>query len=814
MLSRRGTFATGGLRRTARLARSGLEASRSILAEVRWGPLVRQHLFDARLRRRWIVALVTAGLTAVPLVGSLGYENAFVLSPVFAALGMGIGVDAVRRRRTADGGSGHPLQPMLLEGLRELWVLTGIAVAILLLGQLWQRGCDPWGGLWFFLMGPALSGAMGLVCGLWGGVLAQRRAVQMLLAFAPFLACLGIGLWRLYADPVVFAYDPFWGYFSGSVYDEDVSVDTRYLWFRTYNLLAAAAAVSAWWLLVDPGTSRLRRIGPPRKVVAPLLLTVGLAVAAGTMGLRPTEFGFTANMRSITEVLSGTRRTEHFVIHYAPRSPDARNIEAIAAEHEFAWQRLHDAMGGRAPDGPIHSFLFQTREQKRTLMGAGGVQVAAPWRRQIYLDHRSFPHPVLQHELAHVFGATIGDPIFGVSRSGFRINVALVEGLATALAPRASDRLDLHDQAAVLHRLDKRPPMAAIMGPGFFASASSVAYTAAGSFCLWLIETHGFEPMAELYRNAGDFEAAYATPLRELERKWLAFLETREIEEADVEAQRQRFKRTSVFERPCAHRVAEVRKEIHRSSLRGFFAEAVDWHRTLCELEPGQPEHLIGLSDALVFAGEYEEAIALLDETSEEDLTVTLQAVVHERRGDLALWTGDLATAQAGYEEALRLPLSEDRARGLQLKLVGASDPVLAPAIAHYYGLYRTDGDTLQQAIVRLHEATRIRDLDHYTALGSYLMARQLLNVQDGPAAMPLLEEALVLRQGDYGLPSQAFTREAQLQLLTASVMAGDYRRAREVVALVRTDPELGNGHRLDLDDWDARIDFFEQYAR
>jgi tetratricopeptide (TPR) repeat protein len=776
---------------------------------VRWGSLLRQHLLDPRSRRRWITSVVTIALTALPLVGSLGYENAFVMAPLFSILGMGIGVDAIRRRRAADHVDGHPLHAMLLEGLRELWVLVGIAVGILLVGQLWQRGCDPWGGLLFFAMGPVISGALGLVCGLWGGALTRRRTTGVLAALVPLVVCLAIGLWRLYADPVVFAYDPFWGYFSGSVYDEDVSVGATYLWFRTYNLLAAGAAISAWWLLVDPGTSTLRHRPPRRPPVTPVLLTVGLSVAAASMGLRATQFGFTADLRSITQVLAGTYRTEHFVIHFAPRSADARNIETIAAEHELAWHNLHAAMGGRAPEGEIRSFLFQNRDQKRTLMGAGGVQVAAPWRRQIYLDHRPFPHPVLQHELAHVFGATIGDPIFGVSRSGVRINVALIEGFATALAPRTSDRLDLHDQAAVLHRLDKRPPMAAIMGPGFFASASSIAYTAAGSFCLWLIETRGFEPMAELYRTAGDFEQAYATPLRELEQAWLAFLEAREISETDVEAQRQRFKRTSVFERPCAHRVAEVRKEIGRASHRGFFAEAVEWHRTLCELEPGQPEHRLGLADALVLSGEYDEATTLLEALLGEDLTVTLQAIVHERRADLALWTGDLATAVAGYEAAFALPLSESRGRGLSLKRVGATDPVLAPLVVQYFGLYRTDGDALEQAIVRLYEATRIRDLDHYHALGSYLMARQLLAVQDAAAARPLLEDALVLRTGDYGLPDAAFVREARLQLVTACVMTRDYARAREVLALMHEDPELGNGHRQDLDDWQARIDFF-----
>ena len=35
-------------------------------------------------------------------------------------------------------------------------------------------------------------------------------------------------------------------------------------------------------------------------------------------------------------------------------------------------------------------------------MGAGGTNIAKPWRREIYLQDDVWPHPVMPHELAHI----------------------------------------------------------------------------------------------------------------------------------------------------------------------------------------------------------------------------------------------------------------------------------------------------------------------------------------------------------------------------------------------------------------------------
>ncbi len=756
-------------------------------------------------RRRLLTAAIGLLLTALPLVGTLGYEHAFVIAPLASLGGMATGVDALRRAR----GSGAPtrLRELLANGARELAVLCAIAFAMPLVGQLWQRACEPLGGTAFFAMGPVLSAALGLVAGLWGGLLGRTRRRALLLAATPMLASTVIGLWRLFAEPVVFAYDPFFGYFSGSVYDEAVAVGGTYLVFRAYNLAVAGLALLTFAATVTP-TLALRR---PR---AGVLVALGVAAAAcGAVGLRGSRLGFTADLDSITEVLSATRETEHFIIHYAPRSADARTIDAVAAEHEFAWATLRAAMNGREPDGRVRSFVFASTDQKRKLMGAGTVQVAAPWRRQIYLDHRPFPHPVLHHELAHVFGATVGDAVFGVSRDGTRLNVGLIEGFATAMAPREAERLDLHDQAAVLQKLDKLPPMAAIMGPGFLTKASQVAYTAAGSFCLWLVENHGFEPMATLYHSAGDFEAAYGSELAPLEQAWLAFLAAREgIRDADVAAARQRFERRSVFERPCAHRVAEVRSEIDRALARGEGELAIErWHQ-LCALEPDQPEHTIGLAQTLATEAHFDEAERTLAElAARDDMTTTIRATIAERRGDVALANGAYARAATAYAEALALPQSDQRVRVLQLRALGAARPELAQLVLDYFAPFDRDDDGIVKVVTSTWAATELTRIPDAAALGHYLLGRQLLNAER-PAAADV-ELARALADGGAGLPTPEFVRAARAARLESSLQIGEFATARRVLAALEAEPDLPRGYASEWQQWRERIAFFEAYA-
>lgn len=770
---------------------------------------LRRHLTTPALRRRWLLAALTLALTTLPLVGTLGYECSVALTAPFSLLGVFVGVDAVR-------GARPELDAIARAAARELLALAGVALLILALAQVYHPSCDPWTGLAFFLLGPVLSAMLGAVAGIWGAALVQsppRRWLQLLVGLCPHLFCLVVGLLRLYVDPVVFAADPFWGFFAGPLYDEGVTVDGRYLLFRAYNLLAAAAALAAFRLV---GERLLGAPAPTRgRPWALVVLVVGLS-GAGWLGLRPAQSGFHATIAGIEEALPATRVTEHFILHYAPVSAAAREIDVIAAEHEFAWQRLA-AVLGRAPGPKIHAFIFPTPEMKRQVIGAGHTEVAPPWRLHLYLNHQPFPAAVMPHELAHAFSSTVGDPVFGVAgaldRRGLRLNMALVEGFATALAPRPRDGLDLHDQAAALDRLDLRPGLGGIMGVAFWGQASRRAYTAAGSFCRWLLETQGAERLAALYRSAGDFDAVYGRPLADLEAAWVDFLRARPLRPRDIEAMRQIFEQRSIFQRPCAHRSAALRAEAAHESARGLDAPAILALETLCAIEPDRPEHRLHLATSLAGAGRLAEASATLHAAlALPGLTTTLRAAALLHQGDLALVAGDLSGAQAAWQAALASATVEEQQRALQVRLRAAHDPRLTPLVRDYFLPFEAAALRPTAPLRRLHAAERWAADPRHGALGAYLLGLQLLGVEDHAAALPHFEHAVAPRPGEDPLPSPELLRSARLHLVNTLVRARSYDRAEAVLADLSAEPDLGNGHRQAFQEWADRIDFFRAY--
>lgn len=781
--------------------------------------LLRTSARDPGRRRLAFLFGFVLTLSFVPMAGTLGYFSSFVLAPLLSLLAAAAGVDAVarvRERSPADGGEAMWL--LAGQGAVALGWLLAVPLGVLLLGMLWTTNCDPWGGFAFFLIGPLCSAVLGFVAGVAMAVLLgpRRRWVLLLAGWLPFAACVVVGVRRLYFDPAVYAYDPFFGWFSGPIYDEGIAISSRYLRYRAYNFTAAAAVWLGLRASVDaqlrPSARRMLASGPDRvrTVVALVLGTIALALA-----LTSPRLGFSATIDSLGESLGATRETEHFVIHYGPTSATAREIDMVAVEHEFAWHQLEQRLG-RAPDRKVHSFVFANGKQRGQLIGANVVEVSPPWRQQMYLSHRMWPHDVMHHELAHAFLGDFGDPLLGLPISlggwGLRVNGALIEGVPTALAPRAQDNLGLHEQAAVLDRLDKRPPLASIMGAGFWGAAANRAYTAAGSFVLWLAQTRDWSSVAALYDNAGDFEATYGQSLDELEREWLAFLRALPLREQDIAAHAQRFQKNSVFRRPCAHRAADLRNAAARARLLGQQDQALDSQETLCRIEPDEPAHFLGLAEMLAGWKRYAEAAVVLDElAAREQLTATIRGLIDEQRGDTALLAGNLDAAATHYQAALALGLGENRARQLQIKLIAARDPALAPLVAEYFGPFRVEDESHAGAILQLWTANEIAELPGHHALGHYLLGRQFLIASAPHEAAEVLAEALAPPLGEPMLATRELRRAAIVAQLSALTQSHDWEGARAWLGPLRELVE-GDGHREQIDEWSERIAFFEQY--
>src|SRR3954470_14078488 len=173
----------------------------------------------------------------------------------------------------------------------------------------------------------------------------------------------------------------------------------------------AIASRSGWPARPVAGSPRSRsRRSPARAPSAFPSPPAGPGLAGGARHLAAGGLGYAVDAADLDAVLDGRIETEHFVIHYAHTPEIDAEIELIARDHEFRYAQVV-AQLGVAPAGKLGSYYFADRAQKAHWFGAYAVEMAKPWRREIYLDHRGFPHPSLRHEIAHAVASAFGDPI-------------------------------------------------------------------------------------------------------------------------------------------------------------------------------------------------------------------------------------------------------------------------------------------------------------------------------------------------------------------------------------------------------------------
>jgi tetratricopeptide (TPR) repeat protein len=760
-----------------------------------------------------VLTLAALILAALPLFGLLGYESAFVLGLGITLAATHLGARAVFRWRARlplvlaerEGIDARPLRALMQlvagQAARALGLLV-LPVLVLALNALRVKNCNLAAGLAWALVLPGVSALTATVAGVAAGLGSRRSGRAILLGLGIILGSVGWSLARAYTAPPIFAFDPFGGYFPGSLYDEEVAISGTVLGARALHLGFALAALTVLAPFLDGHTLGLRwRAARGRTALKALALVAGGA-AALALHLEP-RLGLAPDAASIARALGGRRETAHLVLLYSPSGPWARDIDLHAEDAEFRWHELADFFGV-TPSGKITCYLFADAAEKRRHTGAGHTQVAKPWRREIYLQHDSWPHGVIKHELAHVFAGEFGDPLLHVARRGLVIDAGLIEGVAVAAEDRA-EHLTLDQSVQVMRRADLEPPLAQVLGPGFYAFSASRAYTLAGSFVRFLIEAHGIERFRALYRNGGDYVAAYGRPLGELGAEWSRRIDATTVSEADHQQALERLRRPGILHKVCAHELALRAEEARTRSARGDWAGALALYESLCTADPDDPGHLATLMNTHAAAHHEREAeksaLALLrhPKASPAQRVSALTFL-----GDLRL-RKDPTEAAARYRQALDLKPAEATARQLRARLLAATGspqaPGLGPALARY--LVGDPPGSPPDGALALLRAREITLTAPESGLGHYLLGRQLLQHNQMSEAVGWLGRSLEL-----GLPDPGFAIEARRQLGLAALRSGDRGRAREVFAALAADGTAPPEVRGEARDMVKRCDF------
>ncbi len=746
--------------------------------------------FTAR-RAALVFAFVVAVVACVlPLTRTFGPESALLfaltLSPWAAAL-------AARTALRFEGATG----PMLAFAVGEAWSLLVLPLALLALNGLFVDPCDPIGGLRFLLLGPwpalTLAAVVGAAVGTAGRHLNIPRTAITFAALVPFFE-IARALVDFVQSPAVFAYGHFFGYFPGTFYDRQVEIPDAWL---SHRLVGFAIGVGVWSLLTavrDPLSGKLgARAQPVRLSFALLLGIAALWCTRSALFLKHRSAS-----RMIAAELGRAIDTQHCHA-ILPRELPEGVAHRIAEDCEFLIGQVSRTLGVQE-DAKISAFFFRSPEEKRDLMGAARVYIAKPWRREVYLQLGEYPHPVLAHELAHVVARHASRGMFGVpgKLGGLIPEPTLVEGMATALEPVARDELSAHQWAKAAFASDIAPPLSSLLGVSFFGQNQALAYTLAGSFLRFVLDTRGAEALRKTYA-LGSVEQALGTPFATLEAEWKKYLDQVPLPARAAALARQRFERPGVWSQVCPHLIEHLEGELGAALSAGDFVRALETCAKVLTIDPAATQVRTTRIALLAQHGSMADAtqeLALLEGRAPTPVITRAKVAL----ADAAFARGEYARAEVGYRALLDDPQSEGDSRQLEVKLLalGAGEPSRSLLrdllVGQPFGAL--------DARLGIH-LVRELELVRHDGLAPYLEARQLRGSQRADVVLSLLRQAQTR-----GLPSERLRREALRMQTQAAFITGALNETEALASQLAQAEDASLADQLVAADWMERVAF------
>lgn len=724
--------------------------------------------FSRSIREWWAArsAVSIGALLILLLAGSIGFLPLFDGPGYESALAAGLYVPAITILATAFECSQSRLSPIdaLSFGAANGARFVGLAWLITMLHGLRHGYCDAWGGSVHYFFGPGvgaiLAGMWGAVAGEFAGRAKRRRLSAFLIGLAAPLLSVLISVARFYTSPMVYAYDPFVGFFSGSFYDTIIDFSGLY----SYRVGSAATMLAAVILALhlerqSDGKLAFRSLGRTGLV----LLGAAAFLTSVLLNLNGYRFHHWNTAGTIQEQLANRAAVGRCDVFAARGIPKA-DVERFARECNAHIIELEAYFETRGP-ARLTAYLFADSVQKGSLMGAADTYIAKPWRHEVYLQQSGFPHPVLGHEIAHVMAGSFAPGPFSVAGrlSGLWPNPGLIEGIAVAASPHEG-ALTPREWARAMKDLNLLPSLERLFAFGFYGENSSVAYTVSGAFVAFVRERHGAAAVRSWY-GGESLPKVTGSSWHDLEMAFHQDLMTVILPEAAMAQAKARFDRPGLFSRRCPHVVDGCRKRADELRARNDDEGAMNVFAQWLDLDPGDGQARIAAALTLVRLGKKQEGAAALEAVvQDERFSRYVRDGALEQLGDLSLESGDNARAMGHYREVMSRSLDENVLRTLDVKLEGARNARANRAVVEL--LMGRDGRGPDK--VRAAEALGAwAATDPREGLPEYLLARSDIQAGQYGDAMNRLDRALKL-----GVPIPRVAVEAhRLRIVAACAL-------------------------------------------
>ena len=653
-----------------------------------------------------------------------------------------------------------------------------------------------WGALFYFAItagaGSVMGGAWGAVVGETVAALARRgrvvkraKLLAVLLALAGPIGCAAISMGRFIGSPMIFAYDPFVGYFSGTLYDTVIDF-SGLVSYRAGTLATLLAGLVLALHLGRDGAGKLTLVGRRRGGALVVGALAGMASAASM--LEGDRLGHWETPASIERVLGARASGQRCaVIH--PRGMRPADVERFVRDcdaHVVAGERYFEIAG----PATITVYLFADAAQKAALMGAADTYIAKPWRREIYVQAAGYPHSVVGHELMHVLAGSFGRGPFRVAGSalGLLPNPGLIEGTAVAAAPPEGD-LTPRQWAKAMKDLGLLPPLSSLFNLGFLGQNASTAYTVSGAFVGWIHDRYGAAALRSWYGGRPLAEVT-GVPFATLESTWKAELDAITLPDAARAQAKARFDRPAIFGRKCPRIVDACKGAGDRLHASGDEAGARAKYEEVLRLDPHDGSAPISIARGLIAEGRVDEGLAALAGIAEGAggrREVRDRAI--EELGDQALAAGRGAEAVSRFEEVAARTVDEDRLRTFEVKIAAAKEERGRAAILALLVGTRGRGPDKMLAMERLAAWSAA---DPGDGLPLYLIGRHYFGAGQFEEAAERLDRAL---QGRITLPRVAI-EAARLRMITACGL-GDKARAEALFQRYAASSGVSEARRL-----------------
>lgn len=724
-----------------------------------------------------VVGLGLGAVGFLPLFGGPGYEQSLATGLIVpGAAAIATAVDAA----TAPSVTRTPLASV------GRGVLAGLGLAALSLVTALLHGarigiCEWWGALGYFAFTAAAGSIVG---GVWGAVAGELvaalerrgrivkprrvKTIAVLLALMGPLGGVVVSLYRFFTSPMIFAFDPFVGYFSGTLYDTVIDAGNALLTYRLGSL-ATVVAVALFASVLE------RRSDAPFGVVLDLRSTptraraaLGLVCALASAGtiVFGTKLNHFHTPDSIAKDLGGEKHGVRCDVIY-PSTTREQEAKLLVKDCDEELAMVEKALGAKGP-ARVKAYFFRDAEDKKRLMGAAHTYIAKPWREEVYLQMLGYPHPVLGHELAHVVAGSFGQGPFRVAGSlgGLIPNPGLIEGVAVMASPDDEDLTDAQ-WALAMKRIGILPKMQKVFSLSFLGESSSKSYTLAGAFITWMGERYGMEVVRKWF-GGGDVEALTGKSWAALDQEFESDLEKMGLPGEAESFARAKFARPGIFGRKCPHVVDALRHEADVCRDTQRYAKAIELYREVIEKDPNDFASRRDVANVERRHGDREKGRAALEEMARADdkkVPRTWRDRAEEALADAELIDGSFDSAATRYEALTARTVDEDAARTFEVKALGARDPSARPAVKALLLGDQKHGSDIFLGGVELG----VWKTATPSALVSYLIGRNLIGRGFYEEGVRHLDDALAGK-----LPTPRVARETIRQRAIAACALGE----------------------------------------